>query len=228
MSQKDINQDKMEGVEVALTKTEQFIEDNQKTLSIAIGIIVVIVAAFLGFKRFYVAPLEKEAQASMFVAEQYFQRDSFNLALNGDGNNWGFIDIISDYKFTKSANLAKYYAGISNLYLGDYEEAISYLKKFKSDDLMVGTIAIGAIGDAYSELNELDKAASYYEKAAANNKNEFTTPVYLNKAGLIYEELGKYNKVVEMFEKIKTDYPNSQEGKSADKFIARAKIELEK
>lgn len=228
MSQKDINQDKMEGVEVALTKTEQFIEDNQKTLSIAIGIIVVIIAAFLGFKRFYVVPLEKEAQASMFVAEQYFQRDSFALALNGDGNNWGFIDIISDYKFTKSANLAKYYAGISNLYLGDYEEAIKYLKKFKSDDLMVGTIAIGAIGDAYAELNELDKAASYYEKAAKNNKNEFTTPVYLNKAGLIYQELGEYNKVVDLYETIKTEYPNSQEGKTADKFISLAKIKLEK
>ncbi len=229
MSKKDINQDSnLEVVEGALTRTEQFIEDNQKSLTYVVGVIVLIVAAYLGAQKFYIAPLEEEARSSMFVAEQYFQKDSFNLAIDGDGNNWGFIDIMNDYKLTKSANLAKYYTGISYLRLGEYEEAISYLKKFKSSDIMVGTIAIGAIGDAYAEMEEFDKAISQYEKAANNKSNDFTTPIYLIKAAQLHEELGNYKKAISLYETIKADYPKSQEGKSADKYITKAKLELEK
>ncbi len=229
MSKKDINQDSnLEGVESALTRTEQFIEDNQKSLTYIVGVIVLIVAAYLGAQKFYIAPLEEEARSSMFVAEQYFQKDSFNLAIDGDGNNWGFIDIMNDYKFTKSANLAKYYTGISYLHLGEYEEAISYLKKFKSSDIMVGTIAIGAIGDAYAEMEEFKKAISQYEKAAKNKSNDFTTPIFLIKAAQLHEELGNYKKAISLYETIKADYPKSQEGKSADKYITKAKLEIEK
>lgn len=229
MSKKDINQDSnLEGVESALTRTEQFIEDNQKTLTTIVGVIVLVVAAYLGAQKFYIAPLEEEAHASMFVAEQYFQKDSFNLAIDGDGNNWGFIDIMNDYKLTKSANLAKYYTGISYLHLGEYEEAISYLKKFKSSDMMVSTIAIGAIGDAYAELEEFDKAIAQYEKAAKNKVNDFTAPIYLVKAAQLHEELGNYKKAITLYETVKKEYPKSQEGKSADKYIAKAKLEIEK
>lgn len=229
MSKKDIKEESnLEGVENVLTNTEQFIEDNQKTLTYIVGVIVLVVSAYLGFQKFYIAPLETEAQSSMFVAEQYFQKDSFNLAINGDGNNWGFLDIISDYGMTKSANLAKYYTGISYLHLGEYNEAINYLKKFSSDDLMVSTVAIGAIGDAYAELDDYGKAISQYEKAAANNPNDFTTPVYLSKAALLYEQEGNYKKAIAIYEDLKANYANSQEGRNADKYIARAKLELEK
>lgn len=229
MSKEDIKKDSnLEGVESALTKTEQFIEDNQKTLTYVVGVIVLVVAAYLGFQKFYIAPLEVEAQSSMFVAEQYFQKDSFNLAINGDGNNWGFLDIISDFGMTKSANLAKYYTGISYLHLGEYEEAINYLKKFKSSDIMVSTVAIGAIGDAYTELGDFGKAISQYERAAANNSNDFTTPVYLNKAALLYEQEENYKKAITIYEDLKNNYSKSQEGRNADKYIARAKLKLEK
>jgi len=229
MSKKDINQDNnLEVVESALTKTEQFIEDNQKSLTYIVGIVILVVAAFLGIQKFYIAPLEEEARSSMFVAEQYFQKDSFNLAVNGDGNNWGFIDIISEYKMTKSANLAKYYTGISYLHLGEYEEAIDYLKSFKSDDIMISSVTIGAIGDAYAELEETEKAISFYEKAAANKANDFTTPIYLSKAAQLHHELGNYDEVISIYEDIKANYAKSQEGRNADKFISRAKIELVK
>lgn len=229
MSKKDINQDiNLEGVESALTRTEQFIEDNQKSLTYIVGVVILIVAGFLGIQKFYIAPLEEEARSSMFVAEQYFQKDSFNLAVNGDGNNWGFIDIISEFKMTKSANLAKYYAGISYLHLGEYEEAIDYLKGFKSSDIMISTVAIGAIGDAHAELEDMEEAISYYEKAAANKVNDFTTPIYLSKAAQLYLELGEYEKVINIYEDIKANYAKSQEGRNADKYISRAKIELEK
>jgi tetratricopeptide (TPR) repeat protein len=163
----------------------------------------------------------------MFVAEQYFQRDSFNLALNGDGNYFGFLDIISDYKMTKSSNLAKYYAGVCYLHLGDYEEAISYLKKFSTSDIMISSIKNGAIGDAYVELGEYKQAVSYYEKAANSNANEFSTPIYLNKAGQLLEDEGDFKKALDLYETIKADYPKSAEGRNIEKVIARAKLKME-
>ena len=217
----------IEGFENALTKSEQFVEDNQQTLTYAALSILIIVSLYLAFQKFYVEPQNNDAQNNMFVAEQYFQRDSFNLALNGDGNYFGFLDIISDFKMTKSSNLAKYYAGVCYLHLGDYEEAISYLKKFSTSDLMVSSIANGAIGDAYAEMGEFKQAVSYYEKAA-NNSNNFSSPIYLSKAGQLLESDGDFKKAISLYEKIKTDYPKSQEGRNIEKLIARAKLKMEK
>lgn len=219
--------DKTEGgivaVEEALSKTEKFIESNQKLLTIIIGVIVVAVLVFFGFKRFYMAPKEQEAKEQMFMAERYFDTDSLNLALNGDGMYPGFLDIIDDYGMTKGANLSKYYAGICYLKLGNYNEAIDYLKSFKGKDQVIGPMAKGAIGDAYMELNETAKAAGYYLEAADLRDNEFTTPIFLLKAGWAYEMLKDYGKAVELYERIKFNYPTSTEAREIDKYIARAK-----
>jgi tetratricopeptide (TPR) repeat protein len=229
MSKKNIKQeDNLQEFESALTKTEQFIEDNQKILSFIVLGALIVVSGYLAFQKFIVAPKETEAQSNMFVAEQYFQKDSFNLALNGDGNYFGFIDIIDEYSVTKAANLAKYYAGISYLHIGDYDEAINYLKKFSTDDMMVGSVAKGAIGDAYTELGENTKAISFYESAANDAPNNFSTPIYLNKAALLYVAEGKYKKAIALYEQIKADYPQSQEGRAAEKMIAKAKLDSEK
>ncbi len=162
----------------------------------------------------------------MFVAEQYFDKDSFNLALQGDGSNLGFLDIIDEYGITKSANLAHYYAGISYLHLGKFENAIEYLKKFDVDDKLVSSVALGAIGDAYVELGQLDEGTDFYIKAADNNKNDFTSAIYLMKAGLVYEKQENYNKALEVYQKIKRDFPQSDEARDIGKYITEVKIKL--
>ena len=220
-------QDKTEGgivaVEEALSKTERFIESNQKLLTIIIGVIVIAVLLFFGFKRFYMAPREQEAKEQMFMAERYFETDSINLALNGDGMYPGFLDIIDDYSMTKGANLSKYYAGVCYLKMGNFEEAIDYLGSFKAKDQILGPMAKGAIGDAYMELNQTAKAASYYLEAADLKDNEFSTPIFLMKAGWTYEMLNDYKKALEIYERIKIKYPASTEAREIDKYIARAK-----
>ena len=220
-------QDKTEGgivaVEEALSKTERFIERNQKLLTIIIGVIVIAVLLFFGFKRFYMAPREQEAKEQMFMAERYFETDSINLALNGDGMYPGFLDIIDDYSMTKGANLSKYYAGVCYLKMGNFEEAIDYLGSFKAKDQILGPMAKGAIGDAYMELNQTAKAASYYLEAADLKDNEFSTPIFLMKAGWTYEMLNDYKKALEIYERIKIKYPASTEAREIDKYIARAK-----
>ncbi len=215
-----------ENVENVLTRTERYIEENQKSLTIIVIAIAVIIAGYLGYKKLYLGPTEIEAQSEMYVAEKYFEADSFRLALEGDGSYLGFIDIIDEYGITKCANLAKYYAGICYFKLGEYEEAIESLKKFDSDDIFAASVALGAIGDAYIELGELEEGLEFYLKAAARKKNDFTSAVFLKKAGLVYEELGEYKKALELYEKIETQFPKSEESRDIEKYITGVKLKI--
>lgn len=220
--------DRLVAVEEALSKSEHFIEANQKLITIVVGIIVVLVLGFFGFNKFYLGPLNEKAHAEMFMAEMYFKQDSLDKALNGDGMYPGFIEIVDEYGITKSGNLANYYAGIIFLKKGQFEDAIDYLKDFDSDDQVVGPMALGAIGDAYIELGEPGTAAQYYLKAANANINDFVTPVFLIKAGWAYEEEGSYDKAVRIFERIKKEFHRSTEARDIDRYIERAKVLAER
>lgn len=210
-------------VEETYTKAEKYIEDNKKSLSIIIGAIVVIVGGYFAFKKLYLAPKELEAQDDMFVAEQYFEKDSLDKAINGDGNFLGFKQIVDDYGFTKSANLAHYYLGMSYLKKGQFENSIEELKQFDSEDEILGPLATGAIGDANMELGKTDEAIEFYLKAAKQKTNKFTSPIFLMKAGLAYEEAKNYASALQIYEQIKNDYSDTNEGRNVGKYIARAK-----
>jgi tetratricopeptide (TPR) repeat protein len=222
-NKKDDNPQGIKNVEETLTKTEQFLEENYKPLLIGLAVVVVLVGIFwLG--RMYLGKKNEEAQAQMYQAQKYLELDSINLALNGDGNYLGFLDIAKEYKFTKAGNLARYSAGICNLHLGNYEEAIEYLEKYSKKDKVIGSIAIGATGDAWVELGDTEKGISKYLEAAAYADNSFNTPLFLMKAAELYELNGKYSDALKVYERIKEEYPTSTEGSSIDKYIARAKL----
>jgi tetratricopeptide (TPR) repeat protein len=211
----------LQEVEHALTTAELFFEKNSKAISMVFGVVVVIALLFLATHRFYTLPRETKANEQMFVAEQYFEKDSFNLAINGDGNFPGFLDIIDNYGSTKAGKLARYYTGISYLHLGKYQETIDYLEDFSTDNLLLAPIVIGATGDAYLELGNKEKAIKLYMEAAQLNPNAFTSPIYYLKAGNLYQALGNKDKAMEAYKVIKDKYAESNEGKSIDKYIAR-------
>ncbi len=204
------------------SRVEQFVEDNKQTLSYVVGGIVAIVLIYFGYTRFYIAPLEEEAGEELWRAEQYFEDDSLNLALEGDGNYLGFLDIAEEYSGTKAANLANYYIGMCYMKMGEFDYAIDYLTDFTSDDIMVSSTAKGLLGDAYMEVGEVDEALTNYLAAARNNPNEFLTPIYLFKAGKVMESIGDYEEALEVYKEIKADYSTSAEGRAIDKYIARA------
>lgn len=220
------NEEVIINVESAYDKTEQFFEDNQKIILGVVAAIIIIIGGYVGYKKFIIAPKEAEAASQMFRAEQYFQQDSFRVALDGKGQYPGFLQIIDDYSMTDAANLSYYYAGVSYLHLGEYENAIEYLGKFDSDDEVLSVIAQGATGDAYMELGETDKAISAYMAAADDNNNKFTSPVYLMKAGQALEGKGEFEKAVKVYERLEKEFPSSNEGRAADKYKARAKASL--
>jgi len=214
--------DSFESIEETLTKSEQFIESNQKTISYVVVGILALVALYMAYQRFVKEPKEKEALSQMYVAEQYFEQDSFALALNGDSNYPGFLEIIDDFGSTKAGELANYYAGICYLRTSDYDNAIKYLKKFGVDDLSVSLVAKGATGDAYMQKGNPSEAISYYEKAV-NKDNEFLTPIYLMKLGMAYEAQGQPEKALTAYTRIKQEYNQSREARQIDKYITRVK-----
>lgn len=209
-------------VEEALSRSEQFIERHQNTIIWVVAIIVLVIAGYIGFSRFIIAPREKEARAEMFMAEKYFENEEYDTAMEGDGTYPGFLDIIADYRMTSAANLSRYYVGVIYLKQGDYESAIEQLKRFRGGDQILGAMAYGAIGDAYLELEEMDQASRYYKKAYQYQTNNFTTPLFLFKAAQLFEEMGEFSEALSLYERIQNDYPNSTEGRNIDRYIARA------
>ncbi len=214
------------GNESVLSKTEEFIDKNKKSISYVVGGLIVLVALFFIYKKSYLAPLEDEAHQEMFMAENYFAKDSFKLALNGDGQYPGFLQIIDEYSSTKAGNLANYYAGICFLHLGQFEEAIKYLKEYSTDDVLLYSTTNGAIGDAYLELGKLEEAKKYYNKAAYDKANQFSSPFYLMKLGFVYEKLEQWEKALEVYEYLEKQFYKTNEGRKAEKYISRVKLKL--
>jgi len=200
---------RLENIGETLSKTEEFIFNNQKAIGIIIAIVIVAIFGYFGFNRYYIEPKTDEALTQMYQAQLFFEADSLDKALYGDGNSLGFVDISKEYSMTKPGNLANYYAGID------------YLESFSADDHLVSPMATGAIGDAYMELGDKDKAAAYYLEAANMDDNEFTAPLFLYKAGQVYELQGNYDKAINTYTRIKDNYYKSNEGRFVQKNISR-------
>ncbi len=213
---------RLENIEETLTNTEQFIINNQKYISIVVVALIVIILGFFGYQKYIIEPNTIEAQEQMFVAQRFFESDSLDKALYGDGNSLGFVDIVGEYGNTLPGNLANYYAGMSFLKKGDFNQAIDYLESFSSDSRIVGPMATGAIGDAYLELGDNGKAAAYYLEAANQSENDFSTPLFLFKAGQVFELQGEYTDAIRTYTRIKENYPKSNEARTIDKNIGRA------
>jgi len=205
------------------SKAEHYIRDNRNLVLGVLGAIAVIIAVLVGFNSIYLPGQEKNAQEDMFVAQRYFKTDSFNLALNGNGSYPGFLGIIDDYSgMTKSVKLAHYYAGVCYLNLGVFEEAVKHLSKVSTKDPLLNATAAGALGDAYSETGNMNKAIDSYKKAAKLSKDEFSAPLNLFKAGLALETQGDFKNAKVIYEQIRSQYPESTQGREIDKYIARA------
>jgi len=221
-TQQDEAIDIIENPDALATKAEDFFNEkkNQNLVFGIGGVIALIIVAFLGY-RYYIGNQNNEAQQEMFQAVFYFEADSLGKALNGDGNNYGFLEIIDTYGGTEAANLASFYAGTSFLQLGDYENATKYLEQFGSSDYLVQARAYALTGDAYSEMDDFAAAENAYKKAANYNSNAEFTPIYLTKLAVNYEAKGEYKQAAETYDKIVSEYKNSSLFQDAQKHKAR-------
>lgn len=220
-----------ETLDETASKTEEFVAKNQKYILSILGAIALVTISYLMYQRFVAEPNQQDAADQLFIAQQNFQKavdgdikaDSlFNLVLKGSEGKFGVVKIAEEYSGTDAGNLANYYAGIAYLNTGKFDDAIKSLEKFKSDDEMISTLAIGAIGDAYSEKGQAKEAMSYYVKAAEAKKNELTTPRFLLKAGKTALALGNKEEALKYFTDLKDNYENTPEGQSVEALIGMA------
>ena len=210
-----------ETLDTTANKTEEFVVKYQNLILGFIGVVAIGVLGYLGYTNFVVEPKAKEAVSELNQAQYYFElavnsvdSDSvYRRALNGGEGKYGFLDIIENYKGTPAAKLAKYSAGMAYLNLKQYENAIAYLDEFSADDVLLSALAKGAIGDAYAQLGQVDKAFNYYIEASKINNNMYSTPKYLYKAAMLGAENGKRNQAIEFLNRIENEYPKSEEAK---------------
>jgi tetratricopeptide (TPR) repeat protein len=211
--------EKPEALAEQISKSEEFVEKHQTLMLSVLGVIALIVAGGFMYK-YYLNNQNELAQDEMFQAVYYFEQDSLDLALNGDGNRYGFLDIIEEYGSTKAGNLANSYAGASYMRKGNYNSSIPFLRDFNSDDILLQSRAYSLLGDAHMEADDFVEAASFYSKAAANKPNKEFTPTYLMKAALAYELNGQNDKAIEQYDKVINEYKNTPEFNNARKYKA--------
>lgn len=206
---------------VDLTSTESFIDKYKKPLLIGGGALVVIVLGVIGYKAFVSGPKEEKSLEAYWPAFYAFENDSLELAANGDDTFEGMISVADKYSGTSGGDIANYTLGVAAMERGDFKEAISYFEECGFDDAIVGTLVIGLIGDCYVELDQFEDAVDKFEDAAEREVNEFTTPMMLKKAGLVYEALGNKKGALDAYEKIKKDWQGTEEATDIEKYIAR-------
>ena len=216
---KEIKNENAEAVVEAVSKTEKFFQDNGKLISIICAAFVVACALVFCWFKFAYQPKVNEAQGQMAAAEQNFRAGDFELALNGDGNALGFVQIIDEYG-KKAGKAVYFYAGVCELQLGNFESAIKYLESYNGKDAILAARATACIGDAYVGLENYEKALACFEKAASTVDNMFAAG-YLLKAGAVAEKLGDDAKALSFYKKIKEQHKESMEAYDVDKYIGR-------
>jgi predicted negative regulator of RcsB-dependent stress response len=208
--------------EKVVDSARDFWGKNNKTITYVLAGLVVIVGGYFAYTKFFKGPQEAKAAEAIWKAEDYFRQDSFNLALNGDGMNGGFLKAIKNHGSTKAGNLAKFYAGACYMQMGDFNNAIKYLKDFSTSQVEVELRATGLLGDAYSELGKKQDAIDYYKKAGTLfDKDDVNSPEYLFRAAMLSQELNKNKEAIELLHMIKDKYPNSQRAFEVDKHLGK-------
>ena len=210
------------GLEEALSKSEQFFENNKKTIFGALIAIILIIAGGMLYSTKVAQPRQLKAAEAIFPGETYFAKGDYTSALNGDAYGFeGFEELSKQYKSTKAGKLANLYAGLCYAQMGDKETAQKYLAKFNGKDQMVSPAALGTLANCYATAGQYNKAISTFEKAAKKADNNLLSPYYYFQAGLIYESQNKTAQALKIYKKIKAEYPESIEGQDIDKYIAR-------
>lgn len=221
-------QNEQEALGTAMNKTEMFFEKNSKSMIIALLALFVLAAAIFGYRQLISQPRERKAAEMIAQAQYRFESTTpeYQLALEGDANGPGFLDVIDQYGSTRAGNLAKHYAGICYLRTGDLENAAAYLAKFSPVKGIPGALInaqnYGLQGDVAVEQQNYAAAVKFYEKAVAAADNNMTAPMYLRKAGLAEQAQGNTEKAAAYYERILTSYPASMEAREAEKLLGGA------
>lgn len=216
----------LENIGEVIASSETFIERNKKSLLFSVLAVILITGGVLAYHNLYSQPRNERANEAIFRGERYFQNGMDEIALFGNNNNFiGFEAIINQYRGTRAANLAHAYAGIAHARLGNNEQALKHLNRFRGRDLLIAPAVVGAKGDVYMNMGETDRAIRYFMRAAEQANNDMLSPIFLRKAGQAYLLLNNFDRAIDIFERIQRDHINSPEAMEADRFIQMARMQ---
>jgi tetratricopeptide (TPR) repeat protein len=209
--------------EDALSKSEAFFMKNKKAIIGGVIAVVAIIALWIIIDMFVITPNRVKGQEALAKGQTLFANDQMAQALQGDSTGFeGFLKL-ADEVSGQNANLANLYNGLAYAQQGKWEEAVSYLEKFKDQgDLMISPAAEGALGNAYAHLNKLDEAVNHLKNAAKRADNNSLSPTFLIQAGEILESQGKKAEALELYQEVKDKYFNSMQYQNIDAYIERA------
>ena len=206
-------------MEQQVSKTEAFFEKNKKVITIAVVAIIAIVVGAILINNYYLEPRANEASTELAKSQELFDQQQYDKALAG------FQKVASDYSSTDAGNLAQLYIGLCQANLGKWQEAVNALESFSSKgDQMISPAAEGALGNAYANLKQLDKAVDHLKKAAEMADNNSLSPTFLIQAGEILESQGKKDEALKLYQEIKEKYFNSMQYQTIDAYIERASV----
>jgi tetratricopeptide (TPR) repeat protein len=209
--------------DVIVTQAKDFWTRNSKVI-LGIGTILLLaVGGYFVYKKFFKEPKEDKAVEAMSKAEAYFRMDSLNLALNGDGQNLGFLRIIDRHSGTKAADLAHFYAGAIYVRQDDNQNAVKHLKDFSTDAKQIQQRAYKLLGDAYGDLGNHAEAFDYYKKAGRHFESDksASAEALFSAAYLAQEVLKKPEEAIALYKEIREKYPDTMPGAEAIKYLAK-------
>ena len=208
-------------------KLEKIVDEHGKKIFVAGIALVLLVGGWAWYSMKYVPQKQEEANAALFMAQRYFEKDSIGAVLNGTADDLGVLDIADEYGSTKAGHLAHYYAGRTYMKEGKFDEAIEHLEKTNFSDELMAPMTKALIGDCYSELEQFETAADYYWEAATMRDNEYSAPRCYMKAATVYEKLGNWDQALKAYNAIKNNYAESDLAKDIKKYISRAETKLQ-
>ncbi len=204
-----------------LTSTENFLDKNKKLLLGIGGAIIVILVGYIGYQKMVVEPKDAESHDELWNAYYDFEKDSLDKAAAGTDYYPGLEVLADDYKGTSGGDIANYSMGIISMQKGEFEVALDYFGACDFKDVIIGSLCLGLQGDCYVELGDYENAINLFEKAVEREKNDFTTPMFLMKAGIVYEEIGEKGKANTNYRRIKEEYSKTEFATDIDKYIGR-------
>jgi TolA-binding protein len=212
--------------EVVIERAKDFWTRYNRLIIGICAAIIIVGGGYLAYKYLVKEPNEAKANDAIFKAEEYFQKDSLNQALHGDGQFPGFEKVISQYGGTKAGNMARYYAGATCLKLGDNAKAVKYLSDFSTDSKQIQARAYKLLGDAEANLGKNSDALNHYIKAGHEyEEDDVNSSQYLFMAAFLADRvMNDKKKAIDLFKEVRKKYPNTQFGFEADKYLAQAGI----
>lgn len=222
ISRRELKEDALVSTYVKVTT---LYEQNKRNISIALTVLVVAVFAVVIYLKNRADNNEKALTALGAIFESY-DAGQFQTAVDGipEKNIQGLKAIVDNYGNSKSGDLARFYLASAYSQLGRYSEALREFEDYSPSGELLSVARLSGIGSCQEALGMFGEAASAFEKAATQFPKDISAAENLNDAARDYARAGEKEKAIDIYKRIKKNYPTTAFARDADRFIAQLSV----